>query len=167
MDKKEQNWHVESFHNLIEKYFFDTKKVSNLKSKIKTKKDKVKIIPLISDYVRNFNMYWFSSYKPRYATFWKKSPIQIANQDIPWLRTELIKKYFLAYDIDCAFNMWKPSDFLTLFKSIIYYNEGIVENQQKITTITNSYAYFDYFSHLFSTGHIWADGYNWKLNMIF
>lgn len=159
IDRKEQNWHVESFHNLIEKHLFDTKKVSNLKSKIKSNKDKHKIIPLISDYIRNFNMYWYSSYQPRYATFWKKSPIQIAKQDIPWLRIDLIEKYFLAYDVDCAFNMKKPSSFLTLFKSAIHYNEEVVANQQKITTITNSYAYFDYFSSLFSSGHIWVDWY--------
>jgi len=160
IDRKEQNWHVEAFHNIIEKYFFDTKKVSNLKSKIKTKKDKYKIINTISDYIRNFNKYWYTSYQPRYATFWKKSPIQIAKQDIPWLRTDLIEKYFVAYDVDCVFNMKKPSSFLTLFKSIVYYNEEIIENQLKNTTILNSYAYFDYFSSLFSTGHIWVDWYN-------
>ena len=104
-------------------------------------------------------MYWYSSYQPRYTTFWKKSLIQIAKQDIPWLRIDLIERYFVAYDVDCAFNMKKPSLFLTLFKSAIHYNEEVVANQQKITTITSSYAYFDYFSSLFSTGHIWVDWY--------
>jgi predicted nuclease of restriction endonuclease-like (RecB) superfamily len=72
--KKEQNWHVESFHRRIEEDLFDTKAISNLKQKVKDwiidkTQLKKEILKLLNNYVLNFNNYWYSSYKPRYELF--------------------------------------------------------------------------------------------------
>jgi hypothetical protein len=53
-----------------------------LKNIIKSKKDKSIILPLIANYIKQFNKYWYSSYLPRYKTFGKKSPIQIIKEDL-------------------------------------------------------------------------------------
>ena len=158
--RKEHNWHVEAFHNLIEKHFFDTKQVADLKNLIKSKKDKSIILPLIANYIKQFNKYWYSSYLPRYKTFGKKSPIQIIKEDL-WnsVRVDLIEKYFTAYDVDCVFNMKKKYDYISLLSCTIYYNENFVENQGKSSILKSNFVDFDYFASLFSTGQIWADGY--------
>ena len=158
--QKEQNWHVEAFHNIIEKHFFDTKQVSGLKSTIKSKKDKSIILPMISKYIQQFNKYWYSSYLPRYHTFGMKSPLQIVKESL-WdsVRLDLIEKYFTAYDVDCVFNMNRMYEYITLLSCVIYYNEEFVENQDNFTILNASFADFDYFSSLFSTGQIWVDWY--------
>jgi len=109
---------------------------------------------LISEYIRFFNKYWYSSYQAKYATFGKKSPIQIAKQDIPNLREDLIEKYFVAYDIDSAFNMKRLSEYLALLKSSIYYNEEIVGNQGKKINIFDDNMYHKIVNGAMSTGQI-------------
>lgn len=160
INKKEENWHVEAFHLLIERDLFDTKQIFNLKRVIKNKTDKSKVIPTIAKYIQNFNRYWYSSYKPRYNTFWKKSPLQIIKDDLGWLiDINLLIKYFTAYDIDWMFNTNRTNEYLLLLKSAIHYNEEIVANQDKIITLnSNSYS-FAYFSSKFSTSQIWVNWY--------
>ncbi len=68
INRKEQNWHVETFHRRIEEDLFDTKAISKLKEKLKnneiTKQDfKKEVLKLLNKYILNFNNYWYSSYK--------------------------------------------------------------------------------------------------------
>jgi len=43
----------------------------------------------------NFNNYWYSSYKPRYEVFGKKSPINIVKED--WNNKIESKKIDISY----------------------------------------------------------------------
>ncbi len=160
INKKEDNGHVEAFHRTIEEELFDSSEISWLKRIIKKKKDKGKIITKISEYLQNYNLYWYSSYLPRYKTFWKKSPLQIIKADF-WdkINIDILKKYFLAYDIDCLFNMKKVSSFPLLLNSIIHYNEFIVENQEKICIIKGNKDPNWLLSSNFSPGQIWVGRY--------
>jgi hypothetical protein len=67
---------------------------------------------------------------------------------------DLIEKYFTAYDVDCVFNMNRMYEYITLLSCVIYYNEEFVENQDNFTILNASFADFDYFSSLFSSGQI-------------
>lgn len=51
------------------------------RKEITTKDLKGGILKLLNTYILNFNNYWYSSYKPRYEMFGKKSPVVIVKED--------------------------------------------------------------------------------------
>lgn len=136
INRKEQNWHVETFHRRIEEDLFDTKYISNLKEKINNKeitKQELRgeILKLLNKYILNFNNYWYSSYKPRYAVFWKKSPIMIAKEDWKkeieqWtININFLEKYAWAYDITRAYSLVRIQD----YSNIVNAKMMILENK--------------------------------------
>ncbi len=119
---KEENGHVEAFHRICEEEFFDTKKVQKaLLSPLKIS-DKEKILKKLDKYIKWYNKYWYSSYKPRYLVFWKKSPIQIIKSD--WwdkLDYNILENYVWAYDIDSAFRTKKINEYPLLINLLLNY----------------------------------------------
>ena len=135
INRKEQNGHVETFHRRIEEDLFDTKAISNLKEQVDkwkiTKKElKKEILRLLNTYILNFNKYWYSSYKPRYELFNKKSPLEIAKKD--WkeeiennkINIEFVEKYFGAYDVSRAYTMTKIVDYPYVLNSYMLLKEN-------------------------------------------
>jgi len=134
IDRKEQNWHVESFHRRVEEDLFDTKAITNLKQKVRDWIiDKIQlkreILKLLNTYVLNFNNYWYSSYKPRYELFWKKSPITIVKED--WKQdienktfdTSYLEKYTGAYDVSKAYWLTRIQDYTNILQANIMIKE--------------------------------------------
>ncbi len=128
INRKEQNWHVETFHRRIEEDLFDTKAISKLKEKLKnneiTKQDlKKEVLKLLNKYILNFNNYWYSSYKPRYELFWKKSPLAIVKEDWKseiekWeIKIELLEKYAGAYDVSKAYSLIRIRDYSSILNA--------------------------------------------------
>lgn len=168
INRKEQNWHVETFHRRIEEDLFDTKAISNLKVKLdkwKITKENLKkeILKLLNTYILNFNNYWYSSYKPRYELFWKKSPVVITKEDWKkeieeWkVNMEFLEKYMWAYDVSSCFNLTRVHDYSTLINSTILLKENKVDLASKeITLLNNNYLseFYD-FLDLSKSGRIW------------
>ena len=135
INRKEQNGHVETFHRRIEEDLFDTKAISDLKDKVKNGKIdkselKIKILKLLNTYILNFNKYWYSSYKPRYELFKKKSPLTIAKEDWKneienWsINIEFLEKYAGAYDVSRAYNLTRTSDYSAVLNSCMLLKEN-------------------------------------------
>ena len=135
INRKEENGHVESFHRRIEEDLFDTKVISDLKEqldkwKITKEELKPKILKLINIYILNFNKYWYTSYKPRYEVFWKKSPLDITKEDWKeeinkWkINIEFLEKYAGAYDVSKAYNLTRVSDYSNVLNSIMLLKEN-------------------------------------------
>lgn len=128
IERKEQNWHVETFHRRIEEDLFDTKAITKLKEKLKNneiaKEDlKKEVLKLLNKYILNFNNYWYSSYKPRYEVFWKKSPLTITKEDWKkeieaWvINIEFLEKYTWAYDISKAYSLVRINDYSSVLNA--------------------------------------------------
>jgi len=151
INRKEQNGHVETFHRRIEEDLFDTKAISKLKEKVNNKKLhkselKKEILKLLNKYILNFNKYWYSSYKPRYEVFQKKSPLEIAKEDWKeeienWkINIEFLEKYAGAYDVSRAYTLTRTSDYSNLVNSIILLKENKFDLAVKsYTIISNNY----------------------------
>jgi len=136
--RKEQNWHVETFHRRIEEDLFDTKGISNLKVKLdnwKITKNELKkeILKLLNTYILNFNNYWYSSYRPRYELFWKKSPVIIVKEDYKeeikeWkINMNFIEEYIWAYDVSSCYNLTRIHDYSNIVNSTILLKENKFE----------------------------------------
>jgi len=169
--KKEQNWHVESFHRRIEEDIFDTKYISDLKQKVDNweldKTDlKKEILKLLNIYVLNFNNYWYSSYKPRYELFWKKSPISIIKED--WkqekrdkknkkLNFNFLEKYTWAYDISNAYSLTRIKDYSYIVEANILSKEEKIDFAKKsLKLISDNYLqeFYDFLNSK-KSGRIW------------
>ena len=168
INRKEQNGHVESFHRRIEEDLFDTKAISQLKvqldkEKISTEELKPKILKLLHEYILNFNNYWYSSYAPRYESFWKKSPVDIVKED--WgkeiegwdIRVEFIEKYFGAYDVLSGYNLTRISDYSHIVNTCMLLRENKIDLAKKSFTLI-SHNYLEEFYQFLEnepTGLIW------------
>lgn len=151
INRKEQSWHVETFHRRIEEDLFDTKAVSNLKEQVnkgKLHKSELKkeILKLLNTYILNFNKYWYSSYKLRYEVFWKKSPLEIAKEDWKeeienWkIKIEFVEKYFGAYDVSRAYILPRISDYSHVLNSYMLLKEKRFDLAKKsFKLISNNY----------------------------
>ncbi len=172
INRKEQNWHIETFHRRIEEDLFDTKAISRLKEKLKnneiTKQDlKKEVLKLLNKYILNFNNYWYSSYKPRYELFWKKSPLAIVKEDWKseienWeIKIEFLEKYAGAYDVSKAYSLVRIRD----YSSILNAYTLLLENKfdlavNFIKLISDNYLeqFYEFLSPSFEsnkTGRIW------------
>ena len=91
---------------------------------------KKEILKLLNTYILNFNKYWYSSYKPRYELFKKKSPLIIAKEDWKeeidnWtLNIEFLEKYAGAYDVSRAYNLTRTSDYSAVLNSYMLLKEN-------------------------------------------
>ena len=151
INRKEQNGHVETFHRRIEEDLFDTKAISKLKDKVnnwKLHKSELKkeILKLLNRYILNFNKYWYSSYKPRYEVFKKKSPLEISKEDWKkeienWeINIEFLEKYAGAYDVSRAYNLTRTSDYSNILNSVMLLKEKKFDLAVKsYTLIFNNY----------------------------
>lgn len=168
INRKEQNWHVETFHRRIEEDLFDTKAISNLKDKLDkgkiTKQDlKKEILKLLNTYILNFNNYWYSSYKPRYDLFWKKSPIIIVKEELnkeinEWkINIQFLEKYAWAYDVSSCYNLTRIHDYSNIINSIILLKENKFDlATENIKLLTNNYLHQFYdFLNSSKSGPIW------------
>lgn len=166
--RKEQNWHVETFHRRIEEDLFDTKAISNLKEKLKKWKIikldlKKEILKLLNTYILNFNNYWYSSYKPRYDLFWKKSPVTIVKEDFKeeieeWkININFVEKYCWAYDVSSCYNLTRSHDYSSIINSVILLNENKFDLASKeIKMLSDNYLYQFYdFIDSTKSGRIW------------
>jgi hypothetical protein len=183
IDRKEQNWHVESFHRRIEEDLFDTKYISNLKQKVDNKEItkqelKKEILKLLNTYILNFNNYWYSSYKPRYEVFGKKSPIDILKEDwkdeieLNKIDISYLEKYAGAYDISKAYSLVRVQD----YSSIINTKIMILENKfdlsvKNLKIISDNYLsqFYDFLSPNFDlakSGRIWNGTIEQKLEKL-
>ena len=126
IERKEHNGHVEAYHRICEEDFMDTEEViADMKRKTREEK-KIMFIDRTHEYVKNHNKYWFSSYRPRYETFWKKSPQQIIIDD--WgdrINHHILETYFGAYDVDWWIKLPQKNTYKTLINAII--NNNILE----------------------------------------
>ena len=168
INRKEQNWHVETFHRRIEEDLFDTKAISNLKTKLDnwkiTKLDlKKEILKLLNTYILNFNNYWYSSYKPRYEFFWKKSPVTIVKEDYKeeieeWkININFLEKYTWAYDVSSCYNLMRTHDYSSIINSNILLRENKFDLASKEITLLND-NYLDQFYDFINfskSGRIW------------
>ena len=182
INRKEQNGHVETFHRRIEEDLFDTKAISNLKQKVKIwkiKKEELKkeILKLLNTYILNFNKYWYSSYKPRYEVFWKKSPLEIAKED--WkeeiiegkINIEFIEKYFWAYDISRVYTINRISDYSHILNSYMLLKENKFDLDKKsFKLIYNNYLdeFYNFINNTldYKSGLIWNGTIYKKIKMI-
>ena len=151
INRKEQNGHVETFHRRIEEDLFDTKAISNLKEQLnkgKIIKEELKpqILKLLNTYILNFNKYWYSSYKPRYELFWKKSPLEIAKEDLKEeiennkINIEFVEKYFGGYDVSRAYNMVRVSDYSHIVNSKMLLKENKFDlAKESFKLVSNNY----------------------------
>lgn len=136
IQRKEQNWHVEAYHRICEEDFMDTRaSVDDMKWLDKNEKKQLFLIRA-DEYTKRHNMYWFSSYTPRYKVFWKKSPLQIIIDD-RWgkINHSIIENYFGAYDVDCGIRLIQKNSYKTLINDII--NTNI---RHSSSPISNSYS---------------------------
>ena len=180
INKKEQNWHVESFHRRIEEDLLDTKYISNLKDKVKAWIiDKInlkkEILKLLNKYILNFNNYWYSSYKPRYELFWKKSPMKIIKED--WkedIETNnfdiwILEKIAWAYDVTKAYNLTRISDYSSIIMAnILLQQEKFDLAKNFITLISDNYLkeFYEFLDYN-KSGRIWNETIDCKiLNII-
>ena len=172
INRKEQNWHVETFHRRIEEDLFDTGAITKLKEQVRKwtlSKDqlKPKILWLLNEYILNFNTYWYSSYKPRYEVFWKQSPLEIAKQD--WkeeitkgeISIEFVEKYFWAYDVSRVYNMTRVSDYSHVVNSCMLLKEKKFDlARDSFKLMSNNYLdeFYDFSSHSgnSTSGLIWS-----------
>lgn len=168
INKKEQNWHVETFHRRIEEDLFDTKYISKLKNKLDnwkiTKQDlKKEILKLLNTYILNFNNYWYSSYKPRYELFWKKSPVNIVKEELKneidkWIvNINFLEKYLWAYDVSSCYNLMRVRDYSSIINSVILLKENKFDLAAKEITLTNNNYLDEFYDFLYSnkSGRIW------------
>jgi len=153
IDRKEHNGHVEAYHRICEEDFMDTADaVIGMKWKTKDEKKEM-FIARAHEYVKNHNKYWFSSYRPRYETFWKKNPLQIIKED----RSEKINDYILetylgAYDVDWWIRMPRKNTYKTLINAII--NNKILEANHPYNVCPTEDK---------KSGQVWARLYtNWR-----
>ncbi len=168
INRKEQNGHVETFHRRIEEDLFDTKAISDLKTKLDnwkiTKTDlKKEILKLLNTYILNFNNYWYSSYKPRYEVFWKKSPLEVAKEDWKeeiekWeINIDFIGKYFGAYDVSSCYNLMRVHDYSHIINSSMLLKENKFDlAKDSFTLISNNYLdqFYDFLDSS-ESGPIW------------
>ena len=180
INRKEQNWHVETFHRRIEEDLFDTKAISNLKIKLDkwkiTKNDLNKeILKLLNTYILNFNNYWYSSYKPRYELFWKKSPVTIVKEDWKneieeWsINTIFLEKYMWAYDVSSCYNLMRIHDYSGIVNSVILLKENKVDLALKEIKLLNN-NYLDHFYEFINSdesGPIWNGTIDLNLYLVF
>jgi len=168
IDKKEQNWHVESFHRRIEEDLFDTGYISRLKEKVDKKKItrkelKWEILSLLNTYILNFNNYWYSSYKPRYEMFGKKSPVTIVKED--WkdeieantIHVSFIEKYMWAYDVSNAYSLTRIHDYSSILNASIMIREDSFDfAADSVRLISDNYLreFYDFLDPTIS-GRIW------------
>ena len=182
INRKEQNWHVETFHRRIEEDLFDTKAISNLKVKLDnwkiTKSDlKKEILKLLNTYILNFNNYWYSSYKPRYELFWKKSPVTIVKEDWKneieeWnINTIFLEKYLWAYDVSSCYNLIRIHDYSNIINSSVLLKENKIDLALKeIKLLNNNYLdqFYDFINSS-KSGRIWngtiENNVNWDLTL--
>ena len=168
IQRKEQNWHVESFHRRVEEDLFDTKAISNLKQKVKDwiiDKTELKreILRLLNTYVLNFNNYWYSSYKPRYELFWKKSPITIIKED--WEQEieaksfdiNFLEKYTWAYDVSKAYWLNRIKDYNNILQASIMIKENKFDLAINFTKLISDNYLQEFYDFLDPTksGRIW------------
>jgi hypothetical protein len=128
IERKEHNGHVEAYHRICEEDFMDTEEViADMKRKTREEK-KIMFIDRTHEYVKNHNKYWFSSYRPRYETFWKKSPQQIIIDD--WgdrINHHILETYFGAYDVDWWIKLPQKNTYKTLINAIINNNRDVTK----------------------------------------
>jgi hypothetical protein len=152
IERKEENGHVEAYHRICEEDFMDTKGASEgLRGQSKEEKKKL-FLERSHEYVKDHNAYWFSSYRPRYSMFQKKSPIQIIVDD--WwnsVNQYILKTYLGAYDVDAAINLPQKNSYKTLINGIIN------------TTINESCPHY----HVLSTENNSKSGQLWTWLYIF
>ena len=165
IERKEQNGHVESFHRRVEEDLFDTKYISNLKQKVndwiidKTELKK----EILNTYVLNFNNYWYSSYKPRYELFWKKSPVTIVKED--WKKeietksfdTIFLERYTGAYDFSKAYWLTRIDDYSSIINASIMIRENKIDFAVNFTKMISDNYLQEFYDFLDSTkiGRIW------------
>ena len=123
IDRKEHNGHVEAYHRICEEDFMDTDEVRrDMKGKSHIEKKEL-FLERTHKYVKNHNKYWFSSYRPRYEVFKKKSPNQIIIDDRGIkLNQYVLETYFWAYDVDGWISLPRKNTYKTLINSIINTN---------------------------------------------
>lgn len=171
INRKEQNWHVETFHRRIEEDLFDTKAISNLKEQVKNWKIdkselKKEILKLLNTYILNFNKYWYSSYKPRFEVFNKKSPLTIAKEDWQeeiknWeININFLEKYSGAYDVSRAYNLTRTSDYSYVLNSYMLLKENKFDlAKESFKLISNNYLdeFYDFTNNTLKnqSGLIW------------
>jgi len=172
INRKEQNWHVETFHRRIEEDLFDTKVITKLKEKLKnneiSKEDlKKEILKLLHKYILNFNNYWYSSYKPRYEIFWKKSPLMIAKEDWKeeieaWvINIEFLEKYAWAYDVSKAYSLVRINDYASILNAYTLLLENkfdLAVNFTKLISDNYLEQFYEFLSPNFEfnkSGRIW------------
>ena len=168
IERKEQNGHVESFHRRVEEDLFDTGYISRLKEKvdkkeIEKKELKWEILKLLNTYILNFNNYWYSSYKPRYELFWKKSPITIIKED--WnkeieagtLQVNFLEKYLWAYDVSQAYSLIRIHDYSSILNASIMMREDkfdFAANSIKLVSDNYLFQFYEFLDPT-SSGRIW------------
>ncbi len=126
IDRKEQNGHVEAYHRICEDDFMDTpSSIEWMKWKWKDEK-KLIFLERAHEYVKTHNKYRYSSYLPRYKTFWKKSPLQIIKED-RWqkINHHILENYLWAYDVDWWIRLPQKNTYKILINAII--NSNILE----------------------------------------
>ena len=174
IDRKEQNGHVETFHRRVEEDFFDTNFISQLKGKVErkeitTKDLKGEILKLLNTYILNFNNYWYSSYKPRYEMFGKKSPVAIVKED--WkdeieagtMNTSFIEKYIWAYDVSKAYSLNRTHDYASVLNASIMMRENKFDlAAASVRLISDNYLreFYDFLDPMVS-GRIWNGTIEW------